>query len=152
MELLLGHTMSCPLFLFPKSNKRPAVISVVSLEWPSFGFIDCTVSFIPVILRVRVIYLPLLPLDLECLLRNFLAVFLDLSLSIFLVLDCLLVASRISSFSMYSMTSVIDLVNEWKLILIMLFHHWAGTIWFRILIRSPSVTGTFELGPRKYSK
>ena len=57
-----------------------------------------------------------------------------------------------SSFSIYSMTSVIDLLNGWKLMLIILLRHWAGTIWFRMLIKSPSVRGTFESGPGKYSK
>ena len=43
--------------------------------------------------------------------------------SFFLVPDCLLVASRTSSFAMYSMTSVIDLLNGWKLMLIILLCH-----------------------------
>ena len=59
MELFLGHTMSCPLFLFLEFRKSSAVFSIMSLEWPSFGFTDYTVLIVPVILRVRVIPLSL---------------------------------------------------------------------------------------------
>ena len=52
----------------------------------------------------------------------------DLSLSLFLVLSYLLMASSTYSFSMYSITLIIDLLNGWKLILIILPHRWTDTI------------------------
>ena len=103
--------VSCPLFRFLGSCKSlVTIISVVSLEWPSFCFTDCTVLIIWVILSI---ISPSL-FAFECFLWNFFVLFLDVpvmssdvSLSFFLVLDCLLVSSSI--FSTDSMTRL----GEW---------------------------------------
>ena len=83
MELFIGHTMSCPLFLFLESRKSSVVFSIMSPEWPSFGLKDYTVLIVPVILRVRVIPLSLSALGLRMFLGNFLSLIFGLASLIF---------------------------------------------------------------------
>ena len=100
----------------------------------------------------------LLPLDPEfswnfsVLCLDFLFLSFNPLLSYFVVLGCLVMAVRTSSFSIYSMMPANDLLKGWKLILIILLWYWEGTIWVKILINSPSVRGTYKSDPIQYSK
>ena len=162
MELFLNHVLHCVPFYFLIPLK--ILQSLVSWAWKvtplSLQMAEYLLQQLSSQPESETLLFLFFPFNLEFSLWNFIVLDFDfpvlsseLSPSLFLFSVYLVpVAPSTTSFSIYSMASVIVLLEGWKLILIKFLFHRAGIIWLRRLIRSPLVSGASESCPTKQSK
>ena len=162
MELFFNHVLNCVPFYFLNPLKiLQSLVSWVQKVTPlALQMAEYLLQQLSSQPESETLLFLFFPFNLEFSLWNFLVLDFDflvlpseLSFSFFLFPVYLVPAvPSTTRFSIYSMASVIVLLEGWKLILIKFLFHRAGIIWLRRLIRSPLVSGASESCPRKHSK